>query len=51
MMDTSHFGTTVKELGFDFFSGVPSSYLKSFINFAINDCEYVMANNEGDEML
>lgn len=35
MIDTSHFGTALKELGFDFFSGVHSSYLKSLINFAI----------------
>src|SRR4051794_392717 len=48
MMNTSQFGSTLKEMGFDFYSGVPCSYLKSLINFAINECEYVMANNEGD---
>jgi phosphonopyruvate decarboxylase len=48
MMDTSQFGSALKEMGFDFYSGVPCSYLKSLINFAINECEYVMANNEGD---
>ncbi|RDW20733.1 phosphonopyruvate decarboxylase [Oceanobacillus chungangensis] len=48
MMETSQFGAVLKELGFDFYSGVPCSYLKSLINFSINECEYVMANNEGD---
>lgn len=48
MIETSEFGYELKQLGFTFFSGVPCSYLKNLINFAINDCEYVMANNEGD---
>ncbi|MDR2048663.1 MAG: phosphonopyruvate decarboxylase, partial [Treponema sp.] len=28
--------------------GVPCSFLSGLINYAINDCEYVMAANEGD---
>ncbi|MBO1515219.1 phosphonopyruvate decarboxylase [Metabacillus sp. BG109] len=48
MMNTAQFGSLLKELGFDFYSGVPCSYLKSLINFAINECEFVMSNNEGD---
>ncbi|WP_147535602.1 phosphonopyruvate decarboxylase [Bacillus marasmi] len=48
MIETAEFGFELKQLGFDFFSGVPCSYLKNLINFAINDCEYVMATNEGD---
>jgi phosphonopyruvate decarboxylase len=48
MIDTAKFGSELKRLGFEFFSGVPCSYLKNLINFAINDCEYVMATNEGD---
>jgi phosphonopyruvate decarboxylase len=35
-------------LGYDFYSGVPCSFLKYLINYAINDCEYVAAANEGD---
>ncbi|NMD71377.1 phosphonopyruvate decarboxylase [Bacillus sp. DNRA2] len=48
MINTEAFGYELKQLGFEFFSGVPCSYLKNLINFAINDCEYVMATNEGD---
>lgn len=48
MIDTKYFGSELKKRGFEFFSGVPCSYLKNLINFAINDCEYVMAANEGD---
>lgn len=35
-------------MGFDFYAGVPCSFLKSLINYAINECYYVMAANEGD---
>lgn len=48
MIDTKQFGFELKKLGFEFFCGVPCSYLKNLINFAINDCDYVMAANEGD---
>lgn len=48
MVDTKKFGDELKALGFDFYSGVPCSFLKSLINYAINECEYVMAANEGD---
>lgn len=48
MINTSHFGAELKTLGYEFYSGVPCSYLKALINFAINECEYVMAVNEGD---
>ena len=48
MISTAIFGAELKALGFEFFSGVPCSYLKNLINFAINDCEYVMATNEGE---
>ncbi len=47
-MDTGIFGTELKQMGFTFYSGVPCSFLKSLINFAINECEYVGATNEGD---
>lgn len=48
MIKTREFGEELKKLGFEFYSGVPCSFLKNLINYAINDCEYVMAANEGD---
>lgn len=48
MLDTARFGEILKKLGFDFYSGVPCSFLKDLINYSINECEYVMAANEGD---
>lgn len=48
MIDTALFGALLKKRGFDFYSGVPCSFLKSLINYAVNECEFVMAANEGD---
>jgi phosphonopyruvate decarboxylase len=48
MLDTRRFGEVLKREGFDFYSGVPCSFLKDLINYAVNECEYVMAANEGD---
>jgi phosphonopyruvate decarboxylase len=48
MINTRIFGAELQKAGFTFFSGVPCSYLKSLINYAINNCEYVAAANEGD---
>ena len=48
MINTKKFGDEMKALGFDFYSGVPCSFLKALINYAINECDYVMAANEGD---
>lgn len=48
MLHTQKFGDALKSRGFDFFSGVPCSFLKSLINYALNECEFVMAANEGD---
>lgn len=48
MLNTKLLGEELKKYGFDFYSGVPCSFLKDLINYAINDCEYVMAANEGD---
>jgi phosphonopyruvate decarboxylase len=48
MLDTRQFGECMKREGFDFYSGVPCSFLKDLINYAINECDYVMAANEGD---
>lgn len=47
-INTYEFGKALSELGFDFYSGVPCSYLKDLINYSINECNYVMAANEGD---
>lgn len=48
MIDVLTFGKELKRHDFQFYCGVPCSYLKDLINFAINDCEYVMATNEGE---
>jgi phosphonopyruvate decarboxylase len=48
MINTKVFGEKLKKSGFTLFSGVPCSFLKSLINYAINECEYVAAANEGD---
>lgn len=48
MINTSIFGEELKRSGFIFYSGVPCSYLKDLINYAINECEFVMAANEGE---
>ncbi|MCR8660539.1 phosphonopyruvate decarboxylase [Paenibacillus endoradicis] len=47
-MNTYEFGKALSELNFNFYSGVPCSYLKDLINYSINECDYVMAANEGD---
>jgi len=41
-------GEKLKELGFDFYTGVPCSFLSDLINYAINEVTYVMSTNEGD---
>jgi phosphonopyruvate decarboxylase len=48
MLNTCIFGEQLKALGFTFYSGVPCSFLKDLINYAINECDYIMAANEGD---
>ncbi len=48
MLEIKSFGNALKNLGFDFYSGVPCSFLKSLINYAINECDYIPAANEGD---
>ncbi|UJF33220.1 phosphonopyruvate decarboxylase [Paenibacillus hexagrammi] len=48
MISTKVFGEELKTLGYDFFTGVPCSFLNDLINYAINDCEYISAANEGD---
>lgn len=48
MINTQSFGEEMKALGFDFFTGVPCSFLKDLINYSINECDYVGATNEGE---
>ncbi|MDH5160821.1 phosphonopyruvate decarboxylase [Heyndrickxia oleronia] len=48
MIDVLTFGKELKRHDFQFYCGVPCSYLKDLINFAMSDCEYVMATNEGE---
>lgn len=48
MIDVGQFGELLTQQGFNFFTGVPCSFLKSLINFAINEREYVAATNEGE---
>jgi phosphonopyruvate decarboxylase len=47
-INTRQFGEELKQLGYQFYSGVPCSFLKDLINYAINDLCYVAAANEGD---
>ncbi len=48
MLNTRKFGEELSSYGYDFYTGVPCSFLKNLINYAINSCEYVAAANEGD---
>lgn len=48
MLDINVYGKLLEKYGFIFFSGVPCSFLKSLINYSINNFNYVIACNEGD---
>ena len=50
MIEASSFINAAKAHGFGFYTGVPCSYLKPFINFVIDSDElrYIGAANEGD---
>jgi phosphonopyruvate decarboxylase len=48
MISTFDLGSGLSKRGFKLFSGVPCSYLKSLINYAIDHCDYIGAANEGD---
>jgi phosphonopyruvate decarboxylase len=48
MLNTEAFGRELQKLGFEFYTGVPCSFLANLINYAMNECDYVMAANEGD---
>jgi phosphonopyruvate decarboxylase len=50
MIQAANFMRQARERGFNLFTGVPCSYLKPFINYAIDstDLAYIGAANEGD---
>lgn len=50
MIQAESFILVAKDKGFDFYTGVPCSYLTSFINYVIDspDLQYVGAANEGE---
>lgn len=47
-MNTERFCSLLKASGYNFWSGVPCSYLKNIINWAIKNTCYIAAVNEGD---
>lgn len=50
MIEASQFVSAAKRLGFEFWAGVPCSFLTPFINYTIADNEltYISSANEGD---
>ena len=47
-LDANVLGQVLKSRGYDFFCGVPCSFLADLINYAINESDFVMSSNEGD---
>lgn len=51
-MESKHFIKTLKKLNVDFFTGVPDSFLCSFVNYIVDstgkDTRHVIAANEGN---
>jgi len=52
VIEASQFTGPAKRLGFDFWAGVPCSFLTPFINYTIGDPElsYISSANEGDSV-
>ncbi len=48
MLSVNFLGQELQSLGFNFFSGVPCSYLMPLINYAMSEQDYLAAVNEGD---
>jgi phosphonopyruvate decarboxylase len=48
MINTESLGRELKKYGFNIYCGVPCSFLSYLINYGINNCNYIMATNEGD---
>lgn len=48
MLNPEQFGVMLEQAGFDFFAGVPCSFLTPLINVAMQRRQFVMSANEGD---
>ena len=48
MLTTELFGSALRSRGFNLFTGVPCSYLKPFINDALNHTDFIHVANEGE---
>ncbi|HEY6921823.1 MAG TPA: hypothetical protein VI653_00020, partial [Steroidobacteraceae bacterium] len=50
MIEARHFVEAARERGFEWYAGVPCSYLTPFINYVLQDpsLHYVSMANEGD---
>ena len=50
MIEARHFVEAARERGFEWYAGVPCSYLTPFINYVLQDpsLQYVSMANEGD---
>lgn len=48
MIDTKMFGQQLEQLGYQFYAGVPCSFLKDVINYSIDQGHYLGAANEGE---
>ena len=48
VLNTNLFVNELRKRGFQFYCGVPCSFLKDFINYVKNECTYVGATNEGE---
>jgi phosphonopyruvate decarboxylase len=48
MLTTEPFGSALRSRGFNLFTGVPCSFLKPFINDALNHADFIHVANEGE---
>jgi phosphonopyruvate decarboxylase len=48
MLTTEPFGSVLRSHGFNLFTGVPCSFLKPFINDALNHADFINVANEGE---
>lgn len=48
ILNTYSLGEELNKRGFNFYSGVPCSFLANLINYAINEADFIMSANEGD---
>src|SRR5918996_5163753 len=52
MIEANEFVEAARQRGFEWYAGVPCSFLTSFINYVINDDQltYISSANEGDAL-